>query len=54
MGPPIMYLTSMKWLWDPHVEKPKKNTMGVGMHKIIKQMGKIDLENRVNIVTLEK
>jgi hypothetical protein len=36
------------------VGKPNKNTMGMGMHKIIEQMGKVDLENRTNIVTLKK
>jgi hypothetical protein len=32
----------------------RKIIMGMGMHKIIKQMGKVDLENETKIVTLEK
>jgi hypothetical protein len=44
MGPPIVYLILMKWLWDIHVGKLKKNTMGMGMDKIVKQMGKVDLK----------
>jgi hypothetical protein len=47
-----MYLSLMKWLWDPHVKRPKKNTMG--MHRIVEEMGKTDLDNWVKIVTLEK
>jgi hypothetical protein len=45
MGPLVMYLTLTKWLWNPHIEKPKKNTMGLGVHKIVEQMGKVDLDN---------
>jgi hypothetical protein len=38
-----MYLTSTKWLWDPHVEKhEKKKIMGMGVCRIIEQMGKVD------------
>jgi hypothetical protein len=51
MGPLVMYLISTKWLWYPHVEKPFKKTMGMGMCKIIKQMGKINPMNRVKIIT---
>jgi hypothetical protein len=54
MGPPIIYLTSTKWLWNPHVENPKKNIVGMGVHKIVKQMGKNNLKNRVKTATLEK
>jgi hypothetical protein len=32
----------------------KKNIMGMSMHKIIQQMGKIDPKNSTKIVTLEK
>jgi hypothetical protein len=31
-----------------------KIIMGMGMHKIVKQMGKVDPENETKIVTLEK
>jgi len=43
--PPIMYLILIKWLWNRHVGELKKNTMGMGVCKIIKQMGKINLMN---------
>jgi hypothetical protein len=36
MGPNVVYLILMKWLWDSHVKKFEKNTMGMGMDKIIK------------------
>jgi hypothetical protein len=42
MGLRIMYLTSTKWLWDPHVEKLGKNRLGMGMCRIVKQIGKAD------------
>jgi hypothetical protein len=54
MGPPIMYQTSTKWLWNPDVKKPKKNTMGMGVHRIVEQMGKVDLENQVKTIYLLK
>jgi len=53
MDPLVMYLTLMKWLWNPHVKKPKKNIVGMGVHNIVKQMGKINLENQAKTVTLE-
>jgi hypothetical protein len=31
-----------------------KNKMGMGMHKIVKQMEKVDFKNRTKIVTPEK
>jgi len=31
-----------------------KNKVGMGMHKIVKQMGKIDSKNRMKIMTPEK
>jgi len=34
--------------------KLEKNIMGMGVHKIIKQMGKTNLKNWAKIVTLEK
>jgi hypothetical protein len=37
-----------------HVKKPKKNTVGMGMCRIIEQMGKINLMNQMKIITLEK
>jgi hypothetical protein len=37
-----------------HVEQPKKNTVGMGMHKIVEQMGKVDPKNQTKIVILEK
>ncbi len=41
-GFPIMYLILIEWLWDPHViGKLEKNIIGMGMHKIVKQMGKV-------------
>jgi hypothetical protein len=45
MGPLIVYLTPTKWLWDPHVGEPEKNIVGMGVCRIVKQMGKIDLKN---------
>ncbi len=54
MGPLVMYLTPTKWLLDPHVDKFENNTVGMGMHKIVKQMGKADLKNRMKIVTPKK
>jgi hypothetical protein len=32
----------MKWLWDLIVKKLEKNTMRMGVHKTVKQMGKGD------------
>jgi len=32
----------------------KKNTVGMGMDKIVKQMGKVDLKYWAKIVTFEK
>ncbi len=52
-SPPIAYLILTKWLWDPRVEKLEKNIMGVGMHRIVKQMGKVDSNNWVKTITLE-
>jgi hypothetical protein len=31
-----------------------KNTVGVGMHRIVKQMGKVDLRNQTKIIVPEK
>jgi len=45
MGPPIMYLIWMEWLWDPHIEKLEKNIVGMGVHRIIKHVGKADPKN---------
>jgi len=42
MGSPIMYLISMKWLWNPHIKKPIKNIVGMGVHKIVEKMWKVD------------
>ncbi len=54
MGPLVMYLTPTKWLWNPHVGKPEKNIVGMGMHRIIKQMKIFDLMNQAKIVAIEK
>jgi hypothetical protein len=54
MGPPYCVLDFDEWLWDPHVEKLKKNIVGMGVHKIVKWMEKYDLENRAKTVTFEK
>jgi len=54
MGSPIVYLTLTKWLWDSHVGKLDKNTMGMGMDRIIEQMGKVDSKNQTKAVILEK
>jgi hypothetical protein len=35
------------------VEKLENNTLGMGMHRIVEQMGKNDLENWVKIITPE-
>jgi len=45
MGCLVMYLTPMKWLWNTHVKKTEKNTVGMGVHNIVEQMGKTNLEN---------
>ncbi len=37
-----VYQSWTKWLWNPYVEKLARNIMGMGMHSIVKQMGKID------------
>ncbi len=42
MGPPIVYQTSTKSLWNPRVKKFEKNTMGMAMHRIVEQTGKVD------------
>jgi hypothetical protein len=34
--------------------KSLKNTIGMGMHKIVKQMGKANIENHAKIITFEK
>ncbi len=54
MGLLVVYLISMKWLWNLHVGKLGKNIMGMSMHIIIEQMEKIDLENQAKIIILEK
>jgi hypothetical protein len=36
---------------DLHVGKLEKNTMGMGVHKIVEKMGKTDPKNQVKIVT---
>jgi hypothetical protein len=36
------------------VGKPEKNIVGMGMHRIIKQMKIFDLMNQAKIVTFEK
>jgi hypothetical protein len=54
MGPPIMYLIRMEWLWNLHVGKLETNIVGMGVHKIVKHMGKADLKNRMKTITLEK
>jgi hypothetical protein len=46
MGPFVVYLTPMKWLWDLHIKKLEKNIVGVDMCRIVEQIGKIDLENQ--------
>jgi hypothetical protein len=45
MGPLVVYLTSMKWLWNLHVKNLEKSTVGMGVRKIVEQMEKIDPEN---------
>jgi len=49
-GSLIMYLILTKWLWNPHVKKPKKYIMGMGMHKIVEQMVKNDPKNQVKTI----
>ncbi len=49
-----MNLIPMKWLWDPHVGKPEKNTLGMGVHKIVEYMEKCDLENRKKTISGKK
>jgi hypothetical protein len=53
MGPLVMYLISMKWLWNPHVKKLEKHIMGMDMHWFIEQVGKVDLKNWAKTITLE-
>jgi hypothetical protein len=36
---------------DPHVGKLEKNTMRMGVHKIVKQMGKTYPNNWAKIIT---
>jgi hypothetical protein len=50
----IVYLILKKWLWNPHIGKLERNTVGMGVHKIIKQMGKTDPKNYAKIIILEK
>jgi hypothetical protein len=38
----------------PHVGKLEKNTLGMGVHKIIKQMEKVDLENQIKTISNKK
>jgi len=54
MGPPIAYLTPMKWLGNPHVWKHEQNTMEMSVHRIIKQMGKTNPKNQAKIITFKK
>ncbi len=54
MGPPIMYLTLTKWLFDLHVGKSKKNIVGMGMHKIVEQMGKTYPKNWAKTIIPKK
>jgi hypothetical protein len=53
MGSFIVYSIMTKWLWDPHVRKLVKNIMGMGMHKIIEQMWKVNPQNEMKIVIFE-
>jgi hypothetical protein len=48
----IMILT--KWLWNPHVGKLGKNIVGVGVCKIVEQMGRANPNNWMKTVTFEK
>jgi len=50
----VVYLISMKWLWDPHIRKLGKNIMEMDMHRIVKKMGKNNPKNWVKIVTPKK
>jgi hypothetical protein len=43
-GSLFAHLTMMKWLWNAHVEKLEKYIMGMGVHIIIEQMGKVDIK----------
>jgi len=54
MGLSVMYVTLTKWLWNTPVKKFDKNTMGMNVHKIIKQMKKYDPENWTKIVISKK
>jgi hypothetical protein len=38
-------------IMDPHVGKLEKNSMGMGVHKIVEQMGKVYPKNWAKIVT---
>jgi hypothetical protein len=54
MGSFVVYLIPTKWLWDPHVKKLEKNIVGMGMHRIVEQMGKVNSKNWAKIITFEK
>jgi hypothetical protein len=49
-----MYLTLTKWLFDLHVGKSKKNIVGMGMHKIVEQMGKTYPKNWAKTIIPKK
>jgi hypothetical protein len=53
MGPLVMYLILMKWLWNLHVEKLEKSTVGMGVCKIVEQMEKIDPKNWAKLQLLK-
>jgi hypothetical protein len=53
-GSLIMFLIPMKWLWNPHVGKPKKNTMRMDVCIIVKQIENFDPKNWMKIVTCKK
>ncbi len=52
-GSLIMYLILTKWLWNPHAKKCKKYIMGMGMHRIVKQMVKNDPKNQAKTIIPE-
>jgi hypothetical protein len=53
MGPLVVYLTWTKDYDTPMSGSLRKIIMGMGMHKIVKQMGKFDPKNETKIIMLE-
>jgi acyl-homoserine lactone acylase PvdQ len=51
--PFVVYQTQTKWLWDPCVDKPGRNIMGMDIYKIVGQMWKINPRYQWKTTTFE-